>query len=166
MLGSTRSPVFLTRPLSPQVISRTSNPLGGGAKSPPRLDDITAPDPPPFIVAVHFNTADGWSIDSKHRVSYGMSVADLILTCSEQFNSRYAQTIDAKTMCLRMNHDKAKRSVVLHAHRELHSFSYFQKCQRESMPIIMFLAPRDEMHEYVQERLREVLLLRVFKKNK
>lgn len=140
-------------PLSAHVIGGGSALSPSGGKSPPRLDDASIPEPPPFIVAVHFNTSEGWSIDTKHRVSYGMTVASLIQQCSDQFNQRFSQDIQAEKMCLRMNHDKAKRSVVLHPLRELHSFSYFQKCQREGWQIILFLSPRDELHEYVMERI-------------
>lgn len=139
-------------PLNPQQMMGSA--ASPGPASPMRIDDPSAPEPAPFVVTVHYCTSEGWSIDSKHRVQRGLTVAALTHQCCEQFNSRYQQSIDASAVCLRMNHDRAKRSVVLSPLRELHSFSFFQRCQREGVPILLYLSARDEMQEYVQLRLR------------
>lgn len=123
--------------------------------SPKRLDDL--PDVPPFIVTVHFSTPGGWSIDAKQRVPRGLTVEGLMLQCARQFSDRYQQDIQVDHMCIRMNHEKAKRSVILHRDRELHSFAIFQRYQREGTPIVLFLAPRDDMQEYVQLKLQQRL---------
>lgn len=142
-------------PLSPLVISSAGSTTGAPPESPMRIDAASAPEPAPFMVTVHCNTSEGWSIQSKHRVPRGMTVADLTEQCCEQFRTRYQQShMDPDSMCLRMNHERAKRSVVLSPGRELHSFAVLLRCQSENVNITLFLTPRDEMAEYVQSRIR------------
>jgi hypothetical protein len=113
------------------------------------------PEPSPFIVTVHFCTSTGWTVDTKHRVQHRTTVAMLVEQCCEQLASRHAQEIDPAKWCLRINHERAKRSVTLSDSRELHSFSYFQRCQRDGVPITLFMYRRDELVDLVHVRLRQ-----------
>jgi hypothetical protein len=140
-------------PLSPHALQSPSGPT-----SPRRPEDPSMqPAAPPFIVTVHFSTPDGWSIDAKQRVPRGMTVEGLMQQCAQQFSARYQQDIQVDHMFIRMNHEKVKRSVILHRDRELHSFAIFQRYQREGTAIVLFLAPRDDMSEYVQLKLQQRL---------
>ena len=115
------------------------------------------PDTPeaPFIVAVHYAAEQegGWSVETKHRVTVGMTTAELIAQCCEQCASRYNVVLVPDRVCIRMNHDKAKRKVTLSLPRKLHSFMYFKKCQKDGTPIVLYLCQKDELAEAVNETM-------------
>ena len=108
------------------------------------------PELPPFIVTMHYNSR-GWSLDTKHRITHGMTVVQLISECCSRFSARFQLTLEADTMCVKLNHDRAKRMVTLSCARELHSFSYFLKCQRDNVPITLYLSTRDELSDCVND---------------
>lgn len=104
----------------------------------PAATSTTTPKAP-MIVTMHFCTKENWSVDTKHMVTDGMTVGQLIKNCCELINSRYGQSLDPSVMCIKTNHDKAKRFVTLSDSRELHSFAYFVKQQKEGTPIVLML---------------------------
>ena len=117
---------------------------GEGEWKSPGDGDVTSPPakPPPqarMIVTVHFGSADGWTVDTKHVVNPGMTVTELIRNCCGTINARHDQSLDETAMCLKMMHGKAKRMVTLADHRELHSFAVFHKFQKENVPIVLTL---------------------------
>jgi hypothetical protein len=147
-------------PLNAQLLASPAGTASAGQllHSPKKLEESQPPEVPPFIVTVHFSTPGGWSIDAKQRVPRGMTVEGLMQQCARQFSDRYQQVIHVEQMCIRMNHEKAKRSVILHRLREIHSYAVFQRYQRDGTPIVLFLAPRDDMQEFVQRKLQERLV--------
>ncbi|CUG87192.1 Hypothetical protein, putative [Bodo saltans] len=145
-------------PLNPQLLASPAGVTPQLLHSPKKFEELQSPEAPPFIVTVHFSTPGGWSIDAKQRVPRGMTVEGLMQQCARQFSDRYQQVINVDHMCVRMNHEKAKRSVILHRLRDIHSYSVFQRYQRDGTPIVLFLAPRDDMQEFVQHKLQQRLV--------
>lgn len=137
------------KPTSVEVINHS--PL----KSPPN-PFTDAPEPPPFLVTVSYATAESWTIDSKHRVVSGTTVFSLIEQCVHQLEARHALVLSPDDLCLRVNHETARRSVMLASDRVLHSFSFFQKMQRENVPIVLYLSKRDCLRDAVQQRLKQM----------
>jgi hypothetical protein len=111
------------------------------ASPPPIQPEETAEPPKPLIVTVHYGSSDGWTVDTKLGIKSGEAVKDVIATACERVNSRYGRNLDCASMCLKTHHAKAKRFVVLSEHRELHSFTYFRKCQSDNKPITLHLEP-------------------------
>ncbi|RNF02568.1 hypothetical protein TraAM80_06301 [Trypanosoma rangeli] len=121
--------------------------------------EITSRDPgsqakaPPLIVAVHYNNSEGWSVQTKVRVSPGMTVTKLKEYCCSLFNERYQLQLDAVALCVRYYHAKANRHVVLSAYRELHSFACFQRCEREQIHITLQLVTEDRLARLVHDTM-------------
>ncbi|ORC87724.1 uncharacterized protein TM35_000201330 [Trypanosoma theileri] len=108
---------------------------------------------PPFIVAVHYNNDNGWSVQTKVRVEPGMTVIQLKEYCCVQFQERHQLQLDHNKLCVRYYHERAKRHVVLSPYRELHSFAHFQHCEREKLPIVLFLIPEDNLSKLVYDTM-------------
>lgn len=137
---------------------------GGGTTGKGEGEDLTSPPPkapnpaPRFIVAVHFGSQEGWTVDTKHVVNPGMTVSELIRNCCATINARYAQKLDETQLCLKLNHGKAKRLVTLSDQRELHSFAVFHKYQKDGIPIVLTLDhKRDEpWDEFLSPRFHDI----------
>lgn len=103
---------------------------------------VTLPQRPPFVVTVHYVTTQGWTVDTKLKVSGTMTVMDVLRTVCERFSQRQGIPVNSAVMCLRTMHERTKRMVTLSEGREFHSFSYFQKCQRDGVQITLLLEER------------------------
>ncbi|KEG14795.1 hypothetical protein DQ04_00301050 [Trypanosoma grayi] len=126
----------------------------GGAPMPiSSSDPASHSEASPFIVAVHYSNADGWSVETKLRVLPGMTVAQLKERCCSRFHERHLMVLDPATLCVRFHHEKSGRQVVLSAYRELHSFAHFQRCEREKTPIVLYLAPEDNLSRLVHDMM-------------
>lgn len=104
----------------------------------------------PLIVTVHFGTTEGWTLDTKHRVSPGMTVGELVTACCAMINARFSQALEPRQMCLKLQHERAKRPVTLREEREVCSFTLFDRCQREAVPIVLRLGHKEKQPAHVQ----------------
>ncbi|EAN95510.1 hypothetical protein TcCL_ESM05020 [Trypanosoma cruzi] len=168
--SSSKSPSRFPYPPQPLVPMRRGNPnTDGGSNmgSPNYPVEICSSDPtiqaqtPPFIVAVHYNNSDGWSVQTKLCVKPGMTVAQLKEHCCSQFYDRYQMRLDDSTLCVRYYHEKARRHVVLSSYRELHSFACFQRCERENIPITLQLTREDNLSKFVHDTMNVTNMSRV-----
>jgi hypothetical protein len=139
--------------LDPRAATLSPDNTGGGRDS-PAVASQNAPDAP-FIVSVHYSAEQdgGWSVVTKHRITVGMTTADLIEQCCEQCATRYKVTLLPDRVCIRLNHEHAKRKVTLSLPRKLHSFVYFRKCQKEGTPIVLYICPKDDLADVVNESM-------------
>jgi predicted nucleic acid-binding Zn-ribbon protein len=128
--------------LSPSANSGETSEVAPWMSPPAIKPEPTAEPAPPMIVTVHYGSpVDGWTVDTKTLVKAGNTVASVIVDVCERVNSRYGRNLDCGAMCLKTHHSKAKRFVLLSEHREMHSFTYFRKCQQENKPIVLQLEP-------------------------
>jgi hypothetical protein len=133
-------PLRAQSPLPPQADAMV--PDATPFTSPPAIRPEPRDDAaPPMIVTVHYGNSDGWTVDTKHRVSAGMSAGELTASVCAMINSRYALKLDCAGMCLKTHHSKAKRHVVLSEHRDMNSFAYFRRCSAEQKNIMLQLEP-------------------------
>ncbi|EKF28655.1 hypothetical protein MOQ_007592 [Trypanosoma cruzi marinkellei] len=168
--SSSKSPSRFPYPPQPLVPMRCGNlNIDGGSNmvSPNYPMEICSSDPtsqaqsPPFIVAVHYNNSDGWSVQTKLCVKPGMTVAQLKEHCCSQFYDRYQMRLDDSKLCVRYYHEKARRHVVLSPYRELHSFACFQRCERENIPITLQLTREDNLSKFVHDTMNVANMSRV-----